>query len=377
MSQHIPLLVGAATAFTAMPAARGEWLSAVSFRRRPVDLTNCVRARLYQGGGTDGLNTSYLSVDYTTDLTGATGWASLCGGILPVVSSFDQGGTVHQVGPWSTIAVAARGLVLIRLVGAGGNGAAAPTFAHIGLEAAGAPRYAGQSLAGITRTTDVMIVGGSLLGGGGDVVEFGTLAVPDRVIPSGMTVLRGDAGGASAALAAFSSNAHGIEAGIAKRLAELGRASGVRLICRYVDATDAASWVTTHLATAAADATAVSATPCVVLYASAVSDAVSDTTVGNYDATLRAFRGRIQALWPGAGWIAISCPATDAVSFPRLAEAKAVLDRRLGEPFRGRQQVLDGTGIEIQPTDDTHPTSAGTMAMGVLFADALVAAGIL
>ena len=355
-----------------MPLLRGEFPSAIILRRKPANLLNAKWARLSQGGGTDGQALSYLSIDYTEDLTGATGWAPLCGGVLPVVGTADQGGTVCQHGPWAPIVEAAKTLVLLRVVGAGGNGVASPTFADIDLEVSGQMLYEEQSLEAAPQGTGVLLIGGSLMGGGGtegtDPGEKGELSVPDRVIPDDMTVIRGDEGGAASTLVAFSAASAGVEAGVAKRLAELGRAAGITLICCYVDATTAGGWAATHLDVAKTYCVNAGVTIVAIGYCSAIGNAPSDHTTGASAAELRALIGRCEEEFPGAAFIGMSCPSTDIVAAPKLADAKVVFDRRMQEPADGRRKGLDGTGIALQ-LDGVHQTMDGLIDQGGIFVD--------
>jgi hypothetical protein len=107
--------------WTNQPSAATE-LWGQTFNRKLVDLSNSTQylysTELPQAGNT----TAVLDLEYTTDLTGATGWTSMAGGTLALsTTGFKQTG-------WVTIPSGARARVLLRVMGSGGNGTADPRF---------------------------------------------------------------------------------------------------------------------------------------------------------------------------------------------------------------------------------------------------------
>lgn len=382
MSSHIPFVIGATVSHTiANPGPTEFPAGGAQFNRRILaNLSNRSRARIYVGAGTDGITTSEETVEYTTDLTGASGWIALGtyddGATGPLVSGYKLQNVGTAWGPWCTTAVGARGLVLLRVRGRNGDGATAINIQNLGVEVAGNPRHAGMSLAGATPGRVIAMFGGSQIGGGGTVGtgvgEFGQLAVGLRSVPSGSTLYLN---GSTVTLQDHTD--HGAEAGVLAQLADSGKSAD--LVCRYVEATVAADWTDTHLATLAADViTAGKGNPAVCFYVGGGNDGQALSRVGAYDYELRRLRGRIEALWPGCVLVWMPQVSHDPVENPFLPEARVVFKRRLSEPYDGKSMWVTNeptTSTELQ-ADDRHPTSVGEVSMGRRFAAAAVSAGI-
>ncbi len=270
MTEYL-LYSATAISFTAMPDDVTECPLGVATvnRRFLVDTTNRQRTRMIAGGGNDGYALSELALQLTTDLTGATGWdyadkqsegGSYC-------SCFDNGNINPNIGTWHNLHSDFRDtFVLGRVVGRHGDVLTTPTLIPIRVQFAGAARYAAGSLAAVTagdplHPRDYVVVAASVYGGGGDAGDFGNLPVPQRAIPAGMTVIRGDGGAAGAALSVFSTNAHGIEAGFAKAFLAAGKASGTRMVCQYLNGSTLAYQTSTGLDLANTDVIAAGMTP--------------------------------------------------------------------------------------------------------------------
>ncbi len=379
------LYSGAAVAFTAMPAAVTECpLGTAAINRRfVVKTTNRQRARLIEGGGTDGYALAELALQFTTDLTGATGWdyadKQAEGG--PYCSCFDHGNINPNIGTWANIHPDFRDQTLLaRIVGRNGDGVISPTLIPIKVQLAGRARYEAGSLEAVTagdplHPRDYVVVAASVYGGGGDPGDFGDLPVPQRAIPSGMTVIRGDAGGAGAPLAVFSTNAHGIEAGFAKAFLAAGLASGTRMVCQYLNGSDLAYQTATGLGLANVDVIAAGMTPRAVFYCGDNGIPANVSGLGGAMRELRAFYAKVQSLWPGAAVIIQGNPATDPVWAPFIPEARLLLAEFANDTDVGRTAYIDPTGVALQP-DGGHPTSVGTVDEGERAAAVVIAGGI-
>lgn len=119
----VPLIAdsGANSVITAVPAARTEWQGSTRWRTR-VNLRDYQSVELTLMVVNAGSGGAQAGLDYTADLTGASGWTALD----PVVSLGSTG--VKQSG--TTLPTGARGDVLIRPVTVNGDGA---TNAAVGL----------------------------------------------------------------------------------------------------------------------------------------------------------------------------------------------------------------------------------------------------
>lgn len=118
-------LRAASETWASMPSGETEFIGGSS-RRTVVDLTDRNRILWWVGVSTQGAAGSTLKLQYTTDLTGAAGWADLS----PTVAL--DAGTGHRMGTWAAVPQGAKTLVMVRPVGAGGNGATSPVFTGIG-----------------------------------------------------------------------------------------------------------------------------------------------------------------------------------------------------------------------------------------------------
>lgn len=115
MTLHV--LGGAGTAvWTSQPASLTEFLG-VTYYRTKVDLTNVTQVQLVVPVAVVGGASAEIRVQYTTDLTGASGWAYLDGATGPAVTIASTG--VRASG-WVTVTAAAQAAVLIRVIGING-----------------------------------------------------------------------------------------------------------------------------------------------------------------------------------------------------------------------------------------------------------------
>lgn len=136
--------IGSALTWTNQPAANTELLAnATNIYRQRVDLSNATQARVTVGINTAGSSTSTLGIQYSTST--ATGHVNTaCGnwhwldGTTGCLSAGQPKTAISATGysssTYSTIATPARGEVLLRAVGASGNGVADPVFENLILE---------------------------------------------------------------------------------------------------------------------------------------------------------------------------------------------------------------------------------------------------
>ena len=105
--------------WSAQPAAATEFCNTTSYRWR-ANLTNYSTVRLTAQILTAGAASSALRLQYTTDLTGASGWDYMDGASGPSVATTSAGVAVSSS---VSLASAAKADVLLRLVGINGDGA--------------------------------------------------------------------------------------------------------------------------------------------------------------------------------------------------------------------------------------------------------------
>lgn len=106
------------------PAGSQELNNDPSYRKL-VDLTNETQYLLAaetQNAGTAG---AVLDLEYTTDLTGASGWTSMAGGTV------SMGAAAWSYTGWQNIPTGAKAVVVLRIVGSGGNGTADPRLRNV------------------------------------------------------------------------------------------------------------------------------------------------------------------------------------------------------------------------------------------------------
>lgn len=103
-------------------------IGAANPHRKLVDLSHQSEALFFTNLFTAGAGASTFDIEYTTDLTGVTGWALLGPSSLSLAAT----GWVNS--GWDTIAAGAKALVLLRIMGSGGNGATDPQFLSIGAQ---------------------------------------------------------------------------------------------------------------------------------------------------------------------------------------------------------------------------------------------------
>ena len=111
-------------AWTNMPAAETE-LAGVVHRRCRVDLTDCDRCRLTARVSTQGAAGSVLKAQYATADAGP--WTDLTIGVS--LAAVDT-----AAGAWGDVPAGAKGDVIVRVVGVGGNGTADPVIGNVVLE---------------------------------------------------------------------------------------------------------------------------------------------------------------------------------------------------------------------------------------------------
>lgn len=371
----ITIYAGSAIAATLGNPTEWPASGAQQNRRSFADLTGVERARLSLGNSTAGLNTAELFAEVTTDLTGATGWTALGTYVTsaltgPLINVSQQ----NYAGPWVPVPSNLRTLVAVRIRGRLGDAATSFNTTTLRLEVRGHPLRAANTLTGGTAGPGVIMFGGSQIAGGGTigtgVGEFGTLPAPLVAVPAGCTLMR-----QGVTLTEHDDGEHGAEAGFLAACADAG--VHANLVCRYVDATVAANWTDTHLATLATDVTNAGITPRLACYIQGGGDGQSDTTVGAYDFELRRLLGALQGRWPGIALVAMPIGSQDTVEHPKLVEARVPFKTRMEQPDgRGLTQWVTEVGIELQ-ADNRHPTSVGEVEMGRRFAAPWIAAGML
>lgn len=123
-SETVTLRSGTDT-WTSMPLAATEFLGGTT-RRIYVDLNGRNFYRWFLGVSVAGTAASTMKIQYTTDLTGAGGWTDLTG----TLSCFTPGLILSVSG---SVPSAAKGPVLLRPLGAGGDGSTSPVFSGIGI----------------------------------------------------------------------------------------------------------------------------------------------------------------------------------------------------------------------------------------------------
>ena len=121
----ITLVSGSAVlTVTDAPSTLQEFNNVTNFRTI-VDLGDCELAEFFTMMTVAGATISFAGVQYTTDLTGASGWAYLDGGTGPQLAT---GGTGPKASGVVRITSAARGRVLLRPITDDGNATADPAF---------------------------------------------------------------------------------------------------------------------------------------------------------------------------------------------------------------------------------------------------------
>lgn len=138
VSRAISFIAGTAIAFASKPSATTEFNSGTGLRKY-VDWRGCQEVRLFvsRSGGTSPPVGSVLGVQYSID-DGST-WLNIdgtsgadLGSVQPQISD-EATGTMKS--NWTALGSGARTSgVLVRVVGKGGNGSAAPTFSGIVLD---------------------------------------------------------------------------------------------------------------------------------------------------------------------------------------------------------------------------------------------------
>lgn len=371
-----PFIAGTAQSWT-IAASRTDLL-AQQCRAGKLDLRNSRRARMYIAGGTAGLNTAIVSADWSPN---GTDWTP-----FPIfLSAFVLGGSsVTQYSNWVEVPEGAQTEnTRFRCMGEGGNGSSACTVSYLGIQFDEEAEYPANSLANTRIGRDYLFFGGSQIGGGGNAPDFGTVDPAIAAALNPLFVLGHAAGGITykkngTILTAIPTE-HGAEIGFLWALWNAGGQtaallSGTRIVCRFVDATTAATWVSTHFALLEADVAATAGfAGCVTCYTLGSTDANNDTTVANLDDRLFALGKRVAALSPGGAWVVAGQVTTDDVTYPKLTAARAVGQRRFSDTAReGRGAWIEWSGIELQP-DIQHPTSDGEVDLGERFGAPVIA----
>ena len=117
---------GTAWEWVNQPAGSTE-IWGLSRGRKLVDLTHLTEyffsTEVFNPAGAAG---AVLNLEYTTDLTGASGWTSMAGGTLSLAAANAWVNT-----GWVTVPTGAKAVVLLRVVGSGGNGSADPKVTNV------------------------------------------------------------------------------------------------------------------------------------------------------------------------------------------------------------------------------------------------------
>jgi hypothetical protein len=116
--------------WTNMPAAATELLGVVYYRK-VVDLTDCTEFRITADLFVAGVAGSDLHLEYTTDITGATGWTDAG---TQATQEIDIGSTGYRTGTWTSLDASARASVLLRFIGTSGNATADPFITNLNAE---------------------------------------------------------------------------------------------------------------------------------------------------------------------------------------------------------------------------------------------------
>lgn len=125
-ANHPTTLRAGSDTWTNMPLAGTEYLGLTTYRSRAV--VNGKFMRISIGVVTAGASGANLKIQYTTDLTGAAGWADLT--TAAVLTS-----TGPAVSTWMGCPAAAKGQdCLLRIWGVTGDGAADPVIGYVALQ---------------------------------------------------------------------------------------------------------------------------------------------------------------------------------------------------------------------------------------------------
>jgi hypothetical protein len=123
------------------PNASTELWGGTTQHRRLLDLTNETQYDFVVEVRQAGTAGAVLNLEYTTDLTGATGWTSMAGGTISLAAvAWVRTG-------WVSVPAGAKAVVLLRVMGSGGNGAADPQFSSL------VAHFRGTGVAGATGAT--------------------------------------------------------------------------------------------------------------------------------------------------------------------------------------------------------------------------------
>lgn len=155
--------------WTNMGAAANELFNLASpSHRKYIDLSGQSEANFTIYLHVAGATGSIVYLEYTTDLTGATGWTAL-GGLGVFNLSLTSTGWVSS--GWVSIAAGAKAPVLLRVMGSGGNGTADPQFLSI------AAQFRGTSGSGDVFGPSSSVDGEAALfsGAGGKTIKRSTL----------------------------------------------------------------------------------------------------------------------------------------------------------------------------------------------------------
>jgi hypothetical protein len=269
---------------------------------------------------------------------------------------------------------------MIACVGRGGTDSGSPTFGRIGYRMIDYDfPFPANSTAGCTvHTRDFVFFGGSQHAGGGDADEFQTDAprvVAAKALLDPLALLGHAAGGwtylrgveTDPTTKASIASEFGPEVGMMVYLHQQGKLAGARVLGRYQLGTPTPDWVATHFATLVTNVTAAGLNPSVVFYIVGGQDSTNLAAIANLQSDLQKLAWLVEAAWPGALFVVRGVVAEDAVTFTQLTRARVEGSRIIREPLRGKRLWVphDASGpVELQPTDNTHPTDAGTYDMG-------------
>lgn len=392
MSKHVAFVKAAAISFTAMPSGLTELFNNTN-KRLLADLTGRIRVRVYVAGGVSGGNSAELRVQYTLDLTGATGWDYLDGVDGPWVPICMLNNQPTQLGAWVDVVEAARTVVLLRVIGIGGSGNN-PTISHLGAEFdLREPVYPANSIENSPGGRQIVFYGGSQMSG----AEHGSFGAIEDVSANGdhpngaairavlepLFVLGHGGGGITYIRNGVAQTTipaeFGPEIGTFYRLVQANKHVGLRFLGQYASTTPIETWLATEFANVQAAITSAGMTPSLFGFIWPGQNSTTLNQLANAIRDLPKLQSLIETTY--------SCPqlcmgvvAQDAVTFTVLTEARRYCRAFFENPIRGRRGHIefDRVAIELQPEDNTHPNAKGTFDMGYYgYGPDILASGIL
>jgi len=361
--------------FPATPeSAAGEVFGGTN-KRRVEDWTDMERVQLIYAGNASAPNGSQVELQVSEDgVTWAAPGTYWDGGPGPAVFTSKGNGEATWAGPYVDIAPEWRRPVRVRYVGRGGSDSTNASFFTLGHNAVWfGPEYAASSLAGATKhTRDIVALGGSQVGGGGNPGDFqiGDATVAAAKAALDPLVLAGHAAGGityirdGVTLDAFGTE-FGIELGILHRLQGAGKVAGARFLSRIHTGTPTPDWVATHFAELVTDVTTAGLDPSCVCYIVGGQDSTNLAAIANMQRDLWKLAWMVYRQWPGAAFVVMGCTAVDTVTFGQLERGRVEGSRIIRDNPRGTRAWIphDSFEADLQP-DDTHMTELGEYRMG-------------